>query len=151
MRASTAIVLAAGVLALGILGVVIVNRPEGQATPLTADSAFEPTAPDYLPSYDPDPIVLRTPDLLVPSYILPTYALPTAFLAMAKCPPPLGSDARCTTVTVERGQTLSLLACRYRTSVAVVQELNNLGASTTIDAGDKLTVPVPENGQAACG
>jgi len=151
VRASTAIVLAAGVLALGILGVVIVNRPEGQATPLTADSAFEPTAPDYLPSYDPDPIVLRTPDLLVPSYILPTYALPTAFLAMAKCPPPLGSDARCTTVTVERGQTLSLLACRYRTSVAVVQELNNLGASTTIDAGDKLTVPVPENGQAACG
>jgi LysM repeat protein len=53
-------------------------------------------------------------------------------------------------ITAQPGDTLSLLACRYRTTVTVLQELNNLGTSTTIKAGEQLVVPDPKNGPAAC-
>ncbi|HSV68381.1 MAG TPA: M48 family metalloprotease [Mycobacteriales bacterium] len=45
------------------------------------------------------------------------------------------------TVTVRAGDTLSRLACRYGTTVAELQKLNDLGTSTRIFAGQLLYLP----------
>jgi LysM repeat protein len=58
--------------------------------------------------------------------------------------------ADCETVTVQTGDTLSLLACRYRTTIPVLQGMNDLVASTVITAGERLHVPVPTGGPAVC-
>jgi hypothetical protein len=63
----------------------------------------------------------------------------------------LVASGSCTVITVQPGDTLSLLACRYRTSVRVLQEVNILGPATTIKAGQRLVVPAPKYGPAACG
>ena len=46
-----------------------------------------------------------------------------------------------TAVRIHRGDTLSELAARHHTTVAVLQALNHMGGSTTIYAGDTLLVP----------
>ncbi|MFQ5657040.1 MAG: LysM peptidoglycan-binding domain-containing protein [Candidatus Methylomirabilales bacterium] len=45
---------------------------------------------------------------------------------------------------VRRGETLSTIAHRYRTSVAVLMEMNRLRNPHRIRAGTRITVPVPE-------
>jgi Zn-dependent protease with chaperone function len=71
----------------------------------------------------------------------PTFLLPQG----------LPSDLIFTTVTVRQGDTLSLIACQHSTTVAALQTLNHLGSSTTIKAGQQLTVPNPRTTTAACG
>jgi hypothetical protein len=56
-----------------------------------------------------------------------------------------------TTVTVRQGDTLSLIACQHSTTVAALQSLNHLGSSTTINVGQRLTVPNLQITTAACG
>jgi Zn-dependent protease with chaperone function len=68
-----------------------------------------------------------------------------------ECPPPLSTAAVCTVIMVRRGDSLSLLACRYRTSVRTLQRINSLGTSTALDAGKDLVVPLPPEGTAKCG
>ena len=71
----------------------------------------------------------------------PTFLLPRG----------LPSNAVFTTVTVRRGDTLSLIACQHSTTVAALQTLNHLGSSTAIKAGQHLTVPNLQTTTAACG
>jgi Zn-dependent protease with chaperone function/LysM repeat protein len=47
-----------------------------------------------------------------------------------------------TSITVRSGDTLSALACRYQTTVRVLQEINGLGKSSRILAGQHLRVPM---------
>ena len=88
----------------------------------------------------------RIPDLQhslpkdLPSFS-PTFLLPKG----------VPSDLIFSTVTVRPGDTLSLIACQYSTTVAALETLNHLGSSTTIKAGQRLTVPNPHTTTAACG
>ena len=52
---------------------------------------------------------------------------------------------------VRQGDTLSLIACEHSTTVAALQRMNHLGSSTTIRAGQRLTVPSLQASTAACG
>ena len=92
------------------------------------------------------PSFTRIPDLQhslpkdLPSFS-PTFLLPKG----------VPSDLIFSTVTVRPGDTLSLIACQYSTTVAALETLNHLGSSTTIKAGQRLTVPNPHTTTAACG
>lgn len=55
-----------------------------------------------------------------------------------------------TTVVVQPGDTLSALACHYLTTVRALQQMNNLGRSTQIVAGQRLLVPVTFVVSAGC-
>ena len=56
-----------------------------------------------------------------------------------------------TSVTVRTGDSLSLIACQYATSVKELQSLNHLGSSTTIKPGEHLMVPSLLTTTPACG
>lgn len=56
-------------------------------------------------------------------------------------PLPNGSEINVTVIVVEPGDTLSGLACRYRTTVTLLQQINGLGTSTMLYSGQKLLVP----------
>jgi hypothetical protein len=45
------------------------------------------------------------------------------------------------TIVLKRGDTLHLLACRYRATVAKLQKLNHLGSGTGLVAGRTFIVP----------
>jgi Zn-dependent protease with chaperone function/nucleoid-associated protein YgaU len=55
-----------------------------------------------------------------------------------------------TSVTVRPGDTLSLLACRYRTTVRMLQEINGLGDSDRIRTGQRVRVPATTGTSSAC-
>jgi Zn-dependent protease with chaperone function len=46
-----------------------------------------------------------------------------------------------TSITVHQGDTLTALACRYSTTVADLQQINDMGSSTMLNAGQTLRVP----------
>jgi LysM domain len=72
----------------------------------------------------------------------PTFLLPQS----------VPSDLLFSTVTVRPGDTLSLIACQYATTVAALQTLNHLGSSATIKVGQQLMVPsLLGSPTAACG
>ena len=55
------------------------------------------------------------------------------------CPPQASADVVfCTQVTVQSGDTLQSLACRYSDTVAELQTLNGLGNSTKVSVGEML-------------
>jgi Zn-dependent protease with chaperone function len=120
-----------GVLAvLGLAwGVALLQPDEPQRYPSVASvnvlgTRPFPNYPGLLPTTSADPLSpLVRPSLLLPSLLLPTLSLPV------------------TPIVVERGDTLSEIACRYRTSVRELQELNDMGSSTRIRAGQTLWVP----------
>lgn len=47
----------------------------------------------------------------------------------------------CIVYTIQRGDTLSKIAARYGTTVAVLVELNNIANKNRIYAGHKLLIP----------
>lgn len=147
----------AGALALTAVavgaGVSMHNTPQSpSALPVT-------WAPPSIPSYPAYP-GLTEPTRAVPNFrvsdVLPTSVFDPALWpgpklgGIAGCPPPLLTE-ECTKVVVAKGDTLSRLACGYRTTVAALQQLNGLGASTKIYAGEALTVPYQKGGPARCG
>jgi Zn-dependent protease with chaperone function len=71
----------------------------------------------------------------------PTFLLPRS----------VPSDLLFTSVTVRTGDSLSLIACQYATSVKELQSLNHLGSSTTIKPGEHLMVPSLLTTTPACG
>jgi hypothetical protein len=99
-----------------------------------------PVSVPSIPRFTGIPDLQHSLPLDLPSFS-PTFLLPRG----------LPSDAVFSTVTVRRGNTLSLIACQHSTSVAAVQTLNHLGSSTTIRAGQQLTVPNLQTTTAACG
>jgi Zn-dependent protease with chaperone function len=113
-------------------------------------------SPQSIPSY-PYP-ALTEPTLAMPSLpdVLPTSILDQALWpkpalgGIAGCPPPLPAE-ECTKIVVAQGDTLSQLACAYRTTVAALQQMNHLSGSTEIYAGETLTVPYQQDGPARCG
>lgn len=117
-------------LVLGLAwGIASLQPDEPQRYPSVASAGVPGTRtfPDYpglLPTTSTDPLS----PLVRPSFLLPSLPLPT-----------LGPPA--ITIVVERGDTLSEIACRYRTSVRELQELNDLGSDTRIRAGQDLRVP----------
>jgi LysM repeat protein len=50
-----------------------------------------------------------------------------------------------TSIVVRPGDSLGAVACRYQTTVRVLQRMNHLGTSTRIDAGQRLRVPALGN------
>jgi hypothetical protein len=95
-----------------------------------------------LPSVPPFQGITALPNPVrdLPSFS-PTFLLPQS----------VPSDLLFTTVTVRPGDTLSLIACQHSTTVAQLQTLNHLGSSTTIKAGQQLTVPNLPTISVACG
>ena len=141
-------------LAVTVVGAVSRNHAQpSQFSPLTEATPFNAQPAGVLPSYAPPSFALPSP-LPLPRFTFPV-PLPSSLLVPipGQTLPCLvfAGGGSCTVITVAPGDTLSLLACRYRTSVTAVQELNNLGTSTTIKAGEQLVVPDPKDGTAACG
>lgn len=100
----------------------------------------------HAPPCQPPPVIGRYPS--IPTYPYP--ALPEPALGgIEGCPPPLLAG-ECNTILLEQGNTLSQLACAYRTTVAVLQQMNNLSGSTEIAARETLTVPYQQDGPTRC-
>jgi hypothetical protein len=141
-------------LAVTVVGAVSRNHAQpAQFSPLTEPTPFNAQAAGALPSYS-------LPSLALPSPLpLPRFTFPIPLPSSILVPIPgqtlaclaFAGGGSCTVITVAPGDTLSLLACRYRTSVTALQEQNNLGTSTTIKAGEQLVVPDQKDGTAACG
>ncbi len=136
-----------------IVGAVSRSHPPGPQLPVTV----EPT-----PFYQPPAGILPTE--MLPSHLTPSLPpfpgftpdpisslFPVLLPGKTAVCPLLDSGTPCTDITVEPGDTLSFLACRYRTSVTMLQELNGLGTATTIKSGQQLMVPDPKDGPAPCG
>ncbi len=145
----------------GVIGVIAIAVGAGASAGPAAPSYQPPVASfalapapvlPSLPDYDPATLLPRT----LPSGLLAPEPLPSDLLpavpagGITACPPPLQGD-KCITISVARGDTLSQLACRYGTTVAALQQVNQLGQSTGIYAGEKLTVPFLPVGPADCG
>jgi hypothetical protein len=125
--------------AAGVLGLYL-GHAQQQFQNLM-DAAEHPSVPvPSVPSSAGIPDLQQSPVRDLPSFS-PTFLLPQS----------LPSDLIFTTVTVRQGDTLSLIACQHSTTVAALQTLNHLGSSTTIKAGQQLTVPNPQTTTAACG
>lgn len=89
-----------------------------------------PTPPPYLAGTRP----------LVPTYTpLPPRALVTQVPSFA---PQVPSSGLLLTITVERGDTLTRLACRYHTTVERLKSVNSMGSRARLRIGEKLKVPV---------
>ena len=142
-----------GIVSLLVVVVVgAVSRHHSPSPPLMQPAPFYTQPAEVLPSYQLPSFALPTPDFTYP--VTFPVALPTAIFVplpeqTSVCVVP-AVGASCIVITAQPGDTLSLLACRYRTTVTVLQELNDLGTSTSIKAGEQLVVPDPKNGPAAC-
>jgi Zn-dependent protease with chaperone function len=73
------------------------------------------------PWFDPPSPAVPSPARLPLSVLVPSFAVPT--------------------VVVRPGDTLSALACRYQTTVAYLEKLNNLGPSSVLQVGQVLLIP----------
>jgi Zn-dependent protease with chaperone function/LysM repeat protein len=135
-----------------------VRSSDSPSSAFPGDSLYTPSPDLYTPPPDvafapPSPrLVLPTSVATFPAgyFKLPVIVLPLPG-ATSECPAPLGANATCTAIVVRPGDTLSLLACRYGTTVAVLQEMNDLGRSTVLDAGKTIIVPERAGGPATCG
>ena len=124
--------------AAGVLGVYL-----GHAQQQFQEHMYAAEHPPLtLPSVPPFQGITALPNPVrdLPSFS-PTFLLPQS----------VPSDLLFTTVTVRPGDTLSLIACQHSTTVAQLQTLNHLGSSTTIKAGQQLTVPNLPTISVACG
>jgi Zn-dependent protease with chaperone function/LysM repeat protein len=100
-------------------------------------------------SHSPPPFV--PPPITRPPYTAgplqnPDY-LPGTGIGIKVTPPPLPVFSLPklpleTTVVVKPGDSLSALACRYQTTIRMLQEMNHLGTSTLIVPGERLNVPI---------
>jgi hypothetical protein len=114
---------------------------------------YAPYTPPAYPAFTPPAsrLVLPTPILLPSDYAqLHMFVLPIPG-ATGACPAPLAVNVTCTAIAVRAGETLSLLACRYETSVGVLQQMNGLGDSTVLRVGETLIVPDRAGTPIACG
>jgi Zn-dependent protease with chaperone function len=123
--------------AAGVLGLYLGHaQQQFQARMYAAEHPSVPVP--SVPSFTGIPDLQQSPTRDLPSFS-PTFLLPQG----------LPSDL-IFTVTVRQGDTLSLIACQYSTTVAALQSLNHLGSSTTVKAGQRLTVPNLHTATAAC-
>ncbi len=91
-----------------------------------------------LVSFSPPPVLASPPQIPSPlASVRPGIYLPQSPLPV----PGLLKPRLLTTIVVRPGDSLSALACRYLTTVRVLQEMNHLGQSTLIVAGQRLSVP----------
>ncbi len=92
---------------------------------------------------------LYSPGALLPSspaqFGLPTQDLPSLM------PLPTLAPLLWTTIVVPPGDTLSQLACRYGSTVRELQQVNGLGHSSQIQAGQQLRVPALPDRRTSCG
>jgi Zn-dependent protease with chaperone function len=125
-----------------VISIVLTTRDSSPGFPASGVPAFQNTPPTFHPSN------------VLPSDLRPS---PPAFPIMLPSAPRFTISCAavfampCTVITVQPGDTLSLLACRYRTTVPTLQSINDLGDSTAITAGERLSVPDPKDGPASCG
>jgi len=123
-----------GVLLMAAFGAIALARLGGGAGPLTAvgpspSVAASSRAAGGLPSGAPAP----------PSGgVEAATATPAPSSPTANASPPAVANG---TYRVKRGDTLYVIARRLGTTVRILQQLNGLGASTTIHAGDILKTP----------
>ncbi len=103
-------------------------------------------------SHTPPPLTIAnppftgaTPPVVVPNPVPST--LPGVTLPSPLPLPPLSSTGLLKlrpvmSITVQAGDSLSALACRYETTVRALQRMNRLGSSTLIVPGQHLAVPL---------
>jgi LysM repeat protein len=122
-----------GVLLVAAFGAIGLARLGGGAGPLTAvgpspSVAASPRAAGGLPSQAP---------------AAPSGAVEAATATPAPSPSASANSPAVAngTYTVKRGDTLYVIARRLRTTVRMLQQLNGLGTSTMIHAGDILKTP----------
>ncbi len=113
-------------------GFTLVGADGSERYPPAANNlpANWPTLPNRTPWSPPavDPLpTLGWPHTL-PSYALPSYSFPSDFLLYG-------------TIVVKRGDTLTRIAARHCTTVKELQEINDMGKRTAINAGQRLRVP----------
>jgi LysM repeat protein len=128
-------------LVLLVAGVVVAGLATLQASPHTPVAA----APAISSVTAPGPDSSSTPTPAAPSStpVLPSTPAPSDAPADPAIATPAAArpDTGSTVISVQAGDTLWALARRYGTTVPALQELNGLGDSTRIDAGQPLRVP----------
>ena len=95
-------------------------------------------------------------DVYSPGNLLPTspaqFGLPTGVVpSLLHSLEPMPTLPLWTTIVVAPGDTLTQLACQYGTSVHLLQQVNDLGRSTRLLAGQKLRVPAFGVRSSSCG
>jgi Zn-dependent protease with chaperone function/LysM repeat protein len=104
--------------------------------------SFSPYVPPLIPSYTAGPP--RNPDYLSsPGTGITVRPLPLPALSVPKM-------RLVTVIVVKPGDSLSALACRYHTTIRILQEMNHLGQSTLIVPGQRLSVPIAFGILGAC-
>ena len=102
----------------------------------------------------PFPVSSYPGDSYSPGGLLPTsparFGLPSSDLP-SLMPVPTLIPLLWTTIVVSPGDTLSELACRYGTTVRQLQQANQLGRSSQIQAGQPLRVPALPDRRTSCG
>ncbi|MFD2417265.1 aggregation-promoting factor C-terminal-like domain-containing protein [Amycolatopsis pigmentata] len=112
-----------------IAGLLLVGTAAGLLVTLQA------TTTTAAPTVSPAPSVSPAPAASAPA------APPQTTAPATPAPAPPAPAQSASTVTLHRGDTLWGLARRYRTTVAELQQLNQLGHSTLIRAGAALRIP----------
>jgi Zn-dependent protease with chaperone function len=127
----------AAFVAAGILGLYLGHAQQQFQDRVTAAEQPPLVVPTFtgIPNLQPNSLPKDLPSFS-PTFLLP-HSVP--------------SDLLFSTVTVRPGDSLSLIACQYATTVKELQGLNHLGSSTTIKPGEHLMVPSLLTTAPACG
>jgi len=91
--------------------------------------------------------IIRNPNLIYAGSVLiiPTGGTTPPPTQPPGQPPPTSSPGTCTTYTVVRGDTLSIIARRFGTTIQAIASANNIVNPNLIYAGQQLTIPGGSN------
>ena len=109
-----------------VVGLIGIHAGDSVHASLPFPPAYSPPAAFSVPTQGPIPGIGH--GIVVSPIPFPTLALPKLRLV--------------TSIIVQQGDSLSSLACRYQTTVGALQEMNHLGTSTFIAAGQRLLIPL---------
>jgi LysM repeat protein len=125
-----------GILAIAFM-VIVGPRLAGGSPPTQLAASPRPTS--VVAAADATPVPSTPPSEA------PAAATPPAATAVASAQPTplatLPATPATRTYIVKRGDTLYEIARRFRTTVATIQQLNGMGSSTMLHAGDVLKLP----------
>jgi LysM repeat protein len=109
--------------------------PGSGSSPSPASSAAPSVAPSVVPSPSPQPSVRPSPSPTAAASTAPTATPPASPVATAS------TAATTRTYTIRSGDTLSAVAGRFGTTVAVLRELNDIADPSLLRVGQVLRIP----------